>query len=210
MRWTGRKKIIYDNAGLPNTVRRFDFKLIQSIDLPVLAVCHHINSFLNCRKRCHGAYSYGNALPFHKGYCQRQCKQKQPRYFVHYRMQSYELFFPHISLYDIPDFDHRNHTAPYPQPPRNRNCRQQLKQRRRCKNKVGNCVQLASKPAGAVCFSGDCPIYHITKTAHEICDIEFYGKSRKEQQQNAAENTTTRKYICNMLRHLFTRKLGLV
>ena len=82
--------------------------------------------------------------------------------------------------------------------------RQQLKQRYHHKNEVGNRVQLASKLAGTVCFSGDCSIYHIAKTAEEICDIKLQGKCGKEQQQNTAENTTTREYICNMLRHLFT------
>ena len=121
-------------------------------------------------------------------------------------MQGYKLFFRNISPYDIADFDNCNHTTPYPQPLWNMDCWQQLKQRYHYKNEVGNCVQLASKPAGTVCFSGDCSVNHITKTAEEVYDIKCRGKCRKEQQQNTAENTTTREYIGNMLRHLFTCK----
>jgi hypothetical protein len=60
--------------------------------------------------------------------------------------------------------------------------RQQLKQRYHYKNEVGNRIQLASKLAGTVCFSGDCSIHHITKTAEEIYDIKCHGKRREEQQ----------------------------
>ena len=125
-------------------------------------------------------------------------------------MEGYKLFFRKISPYNIADFDNRNHTTPYPQPLWNMDCWQQLKQRYHYKNEVGNRVQLASKLAGTVCFSGDCSIYHITKTAQEICDIKVQRKRGKEQQQNTAENTTTREYICNMLRHLFTYKFQFI
>lgn len=114
-----------------------------------------------------------------------------------------ETFFRNISPDDIAGFDHRNHTDPYPQPPRNMEFRQQLQHRRRYKNEVGDRVQPTSEPAGTVCFSGDGTVDHITETAEEICDIKCRGKCGKEQQQNATENTTGSEYICNMLRHLF-------
>ena len=88
--------------------------------------------------------------------------------------------------------------------------RQYLKRRYHNKNEVGNRVQLASELARTVCFSGDCTIYHIAKTAQEIYDKKAEGKCRKEQQQNTAENTTTSEYICKMLRHLFTYKFKFV
>jgi hypothetical protein len=44
-------------------------------------------------------------------------------------MQGYKTLFRNISTYDIADFDNRNHSSPYPQPPRNMNYGQQLKQR---------------------------------------------------------------------------------
>ena len=112
-------------------------------------------------------------------------------------MQGYKLLFRNISPYDIADFDNRNHATPYPQPPRKMDRRQQLKYRYHYKNEVGNRVQLASKLTGAVCFSGNGAVYHITKTAEEIYDIKLQGKRRKEQQQNTAKNTTTSEYICN-------------
>ena len=94
-------------------------------------------------------------------------------------MQGYKLLFRNISPYDVADFDKRNHTAPYPQALRNMYCWQQLKQRHSYKNEVGNSIQLASKLAGAVCFSGDCSIYHITKSAKEIYDINATEKAGK-------------------------------
>jgi hypothetical protein len=66
---------------------------------------------------------------------------------------------------DITDFDNRNYTAPYPQPPWKMDCRQQFNYRYHYKNEVGNSIQLASKLADTVCFSGNGTIYHIAKTA---------------------------------------------
>jgi len=40
--------------------------------LPGLTGCNNIKPFLNCGKSCNGTYSYGNILPFRKGYCQGQ------------------------------------------------------------------------------------------------------------------------------------------
>ena len=50
------------------------------------------------------------------------------------------------------------------------------------KNKVGNSIQLTSKLTGTVCFSCDCSVYHIAKTAKEICNIKCRGKCREKQQ----------------------------
>ena len=50
------------------------------------------------------------------------------------------------------------------------------------KNKVGNSIQLASKLADTVCFSGNGTIYHITKSAEEIYDVKCRGKCREGQQ----------------------------
>ena len=44
----------------------------------------------------------------------------------------------------------------------------------------GNRVQLTTKLTGAVCFSGNGAVYHISKTAEEIYDIKCQGKRRKE------------------------------
>lgn len=95
-------------------------------------------------------------------------------------MQGYKLLLGNIAPNDITDFDSCNHTAPYPQPPRNMDCRQQLKQRYHYKKEVGNSVQLTSILTRTVCFSGDCTIYHITETAEEIYNIKCHGKFREE------------------------------
>lgn len=152
------------------------------IGLLALTICYNVKSFLNCGKCCDRAYGRGRIFQFREGYCQRQKEQQQSCCFVHHRMQGYKLLFRNISTYDIADFNNRNYTAPYPQPQRNIDCRQQLKQRYHYKNRVGSSIQLVSKLAGTVCFSGDCTVDHITKTTEEIYDIKCPGKSREKQQ----------------------------
>ena len=45
-----------------------------------------------------------------------------------------------ISFEDITDFDNRNYAAPYPQPCRKMDCRQQPDHRYRCESKISNRV----------------------------------------------------------------------
>lgn len=158
------------------------FVLKNKIGLPAFAICYYINAFLNCGKRCNSACNCGGVFQFYKGYRQRQQKQQQSRHFVHHRMQGCKLSFCNISQNGIADFDARNYTAPYPQPSRNRESRQQLNQRYRCKSKIGHSIQLASKLACTVCFSGDCAVYHIANATKEICDIKYHRKRREKQQ----------------------------
>ena len=52
--------------------RKSDKRFEIGIGLLGSTICNNIKPFLNCRKCCNGAYSYGNVIQFQKRYCQRQ------------------------------------------------------------------------------------------------------------------------------------------
>ena len=134
---------------------------------------HRIASFLNCSKGCYDTH-YRKAVGwFNKLQSEWQKKALQSRNFIENAMVSHKLLDANKSPNNAGEFHNCNHTAPYPQPPRKMDHRQQLDHSCHNKNKIGNRVQLTTKLTGAVCFSGNGAVSHITKTAEEIYDIKL-------------------------------------
>jgi tagatose-1,6-bisphosphate aldolase len=85
--------------------------------------------------------------------------------------------------------------------------RQQFTANNHHKDKVCNAIKFCTETTTTLCLSCHNAIHHITEATEKIYDIEPHRKERDEEQQDAADNTTSCDNICNMPHHYISAML---